>query len=53
MSKMEVQDKESNCIDAGNYGIFKEKGGGKLNRALTIFLEDNKVGFGGGVSKTT
>jgi len=52
MSKMEVQVKESNCIDAGSYGIFKEKGE-KLNRGLTIFLEDNKVGFGGGVSKTT
>ena len=28
MSKMEVQAKESNCIDAGNYGIFEEKGRG-------------------------
>jgi len=45
MSKMEVQAKELNCIEAGNYEIFKEKGG-KLNRRLTIFLEDNKVGFG-------
>jgi len=28
MSKIEMQAKESNCIDVGNYGIFKEKGGG-------------------------
>ena len=34
MSKMEVQVKESNCIDAGNYGIFKEKGR-KLNRGVS------------------
>ena len=52
MSKMEVQAKESNCIDVGNSGIFEEKGG-KLNRGFTMFLEDGKVGFEGGVSKTT